>query len=263
MKRRVFMTLLMTALILTFQPYANAEDKAENPYKIPDSALSISKENTYSNGTQDLPYLHPSELAQEFLNSTDEKITNPDLIRLLNESHIGNPLLGIGLRVSVYLGEWPLAYETAGTEVNWQYQKVNTNYLDNRGAQSPAQMTYSQDQQKKVTGGLTAAIPNAEAVRKMMMIHAGETTGLPLSFDTVIGQGTRKNQTYNVSTQQVGYLHSYVPAIHEKGNVTYGEVYVVVKGGKKRLEVKNITQQGIGAWIPVQDYLSFTYMAKN
>ena len=265
MKRLALIPLLLTLLLLSFQPIAHAEEKekAENPYNIPDSALSISKENTYSNGTQDLPYLQPSELAQEFLDSIEEKITNPDLIRLLNESHVGNPWLGLGVRVSVYLGDWPLAYESAGTEVNWQYQKVNTNYLDNRGASAPAQMTYAQDQQMKVSGGLSSSIPNAEAVRKMMMIHAGETTGLPLSFDTVIGQGTRKNQTYNVSTQQVGYLHSYVPAVREKGNVTYGEVYVVVKGGKKRLEIKNITEQGIGAWIPVQDYLSFTYMAKN
>ncbi|WYP27629.1 YfkD family protein [Alkalihalobacillus sp. FSL W8-0930] len=263
MKRKLCLLMLITVFLLTPFSHTHAKDKLDNPYKIPDSALSISKENTYTNGTQDLPYLHPSDLAKEFLESTDEEITNPDLIRLLNESHVGNPLLGLGLRVSVYLGEWPLAYESAGTEVNWQYQKVNTNYLDNRGANAPAQLTYAQDQQKKITGGLTATIPNAEAVRKMMMIHAGEKTGLPLSFETIIGQGTRKNQTYNVSTQQVGYLHSYAPAIHEKGNVTYGEVYVVVKGGKKRLEVKNITQQGIGAWIPVQDYLSFTYMAKN
>ncbi|TSB45214.1 YfkD famly protein [Alkalicoccobacillus porphyridii] len=263
MKQLAFSIIVIVTMLFHSQPFAFAKEAAENPYKVPDSALSISKENTYTNGTQDLPYLHPSELAQEFLDSTDEKIANPDLIRLLNESHVGNPLLGLGLRVSVYLGEWPLAYESAGTEVNWQYQKVNTNYVDNRGGHAPAQMTYSQDQQKKISGGLSAAIPNSEAVRKMMMIHAGQTTQLPLSFDTVIGQGTRTSQTYNVSTSQIGYLNAYVPAVQEKGNVTYGEVYVVIKNGKKRLEVKNVTQQGIGAWIPIQDYLSFTYMAKN
>ncbi len=97
----------------------------------------------------------------------------------------------------------------------------------------------------------------------MMMIKAAEKTGLPLAFETVIGHGTNKGQTYNVAPKNVGYLYSYVPAANEKGKVTYGEVYLTIKHGKQKIEVKNVTQQGIGAWIPVQDYLAFKYFTSN
>ncbi|WP_059105807.1 YfkD famly protein [Shouchella shacheensis] len=237
------------------------EPREEKSFAIPSSVLSISKENTYKNPTQDLPYLQPSSLAEKLLDSTSEKIENPDLIRIMNESSIHYPKLGFVMKASIYLGEWPLAYDSKETEVNWEYEKVNTNYSDNRGGKDSKTLTYTQEQQKKVSGGLTAKIPNAEAVEKMMMIHAAEKTSLPLSFDTVIGQGTKKNQTYNVPTKQVGYLHGHVPAVLEKGSVTYGEVYLTLKAGKPKLEVKNVTEQGIGAWIPVQDNVSFSFVA--
>ncbi|MDT8860952.1 YfkD family protein [Alkalihalobacillus sp. MEB130] len=265
MKRVVVALFAILLLAASGNVFAEGEGKKEEEkgFKIPDSVVKISKENTYTNPTQDLPYLQPSTLAKELLDSADVPIENPDLIRILNESTINDSKLALGFRASIYLGEWPLAYESDGTEVNWEYQKVNTNYADNRGGRSPQKLTYNQEQQKKVNGGLTAKIPNSEAVKKMMMIKATEHTSLPLSFETVIGQGTRKNNTYNVAPKQVGYLHSYVPAANEKGKVTYGEVYLTFKGGKRKLEVKNVTQQGIGAWIPIQDHLSFTFVAAN
>lgn len=264
MKRMIVVLVTMLFLTTSFHVTADEGEKKEKKvFEIPDSVLNITKENTYTNPTQDLPYLQPSDLAKELLESSDVKIENPDLIRILNESTINDSKLALGFRASIYLGEWPLSYNSAGTEVNWEYQKVNTNYIDNRGGRAPQKLTYKQEQQKKVTGGLTAKIPNSEAVKKMMMIKAAEYTNLPLSFETVIGQGTRKSNTYNIAPKQVGYLHSYVPAANEKGKVTYGEVYLMFKGGKRKLEVKNVTQQGVGAWIPVQDHLSFTFMAAN
>ncbi|KMK74998.1 YfkD famly protein [Alkalihalobacillus pseudalcaliphilus] len=233
-------------------------------FEIPNSVLNIGKDNTYTNPTQELPYLKPSELAQRLIDTSEAvSIKNPDLVKILNESTISFPKLAIGFRASIYLGEWPLSYESEGTEVNWEFQKVNTNYVDNRGGNAVHKLKYYQEQQKKINGGLTAKIPNSEAVQKMMMIKAAEVTHLPLSFDTVIGQGTKKEQTYNVPPSQVGYLNSYVPAVHETGKVTYGEVFLTFKGGKSSIEVKNITQQGIGAWIPIQDHLSFTFMSSN
>ncbi|GIN13945.1 hypothetical protein J26TS2_38120 [Shouchella clausii] len=264
MKRIAFL-LLAFMLAITAPAYGKSEanEPEQTSFKIPDSVLSISKENTYKNATQDLPYLQPSEFAEQLLQSTEEQIQNPDLIRLMNESSIQFPRLGFAMRASIYLGEWPLAYQSKGTEVNWEYQKVNTNYIDNRGGNAPKSMSYLQEQQKKVTGGLSAKIPNGEAVKKMMMISAAEKTSLPLAFDTVVGQGTKKNQKYNVPSRQVGYLYGYVPAVQEKGNVTYGEVYLTIKGGKPKLDVKNVTEQGISAWIPVQDNISFTFMAST
>ncbi len=258
--------VLLTMLLLTtsFHAYAEKEGKKDNKaFHIPDSVLNISKENTYTNPTQDLPYLQPSSLAKELLESTDVEIENPDLIRILNESTMNDFKLALGFRASIYLGEWPLSYDSAGTDVNWEYQKVNTNYMDNRGGRAPQKLNYNQEQQKKVSGGLTAKIPNSEAVKKMMMIKAAEHTNLPLSFETVIGQGTRKTNTYNIAPKQIGYLYSFVPAANEKGKVTYGEVYLTFKGGNRKLEVKNVTQQGVGAWIPVQDHLSFSFMTAN
>lgn len=258
--KKLFIFLIVLLITLNVTSYSFAEKKDEKKAEqIPNYVVNISKENTYPNPTQDLPYLQPSEMAKDLLDSSNEKIENPELIRILNESSIKGTRLGFGINASIYLGQWPLAYESAETNVNWEYHKVNTNYLDNRGNREGRNIKYNQEQQKKVTGGLTAKIANPDQVQKMMMIKAAENTGLPLAFDTVIGHGTKKDQIYNVSPKQVGYLYTYVPAANEKGKVTYGEVYVVVKHGKKRVEVKNVTQQGIGAWIPVQDHVALKF----
>ncbi|WP_096201757.1 YfkD famly protein [Bacillus sp. FJAT-45350] len=261
------LSVIMLALFLTLLPlHTLAEEDAKEEKKgskIPDYVLNISKENTYHNPTQDLPHLKPSDLAEELLSESEVKIENPELIRLLNESSIGNSKLALGFKASIYLGEWPLSYDSTETNVNWEYQKVNTNYIDNRGGNSAQKLKYTQEQQKKVSGDLTAKVPNSEAVKKMMMIKAAENTGLPLGFETIIGHGTKKDHSYNVAPKNVGYLYGYVPAANEKGKVTYGEVYITIKGGKQHLEVKNVTQQGIGAWIPVQDYMSFRFLSAN
>lgn len=239
--------------------YGEGKKNDKKNFPLPDYVLDISKDNTYPNPTQDLPHLQPSELTQKLLESTYVKIENPELIRLLNESSITNAKSALLLRASIYLGEWPLSYDSVETSVNWEYQKVNTNFIDNRGGNDAKRLQYVQEQQKKVTGGLTAKIPRGEEVKKMMMMKAAEKTGLPLAFETIIGYGTKKDQVYNVAPRNVGYLYGYVPAANEKGKVTYGEVYLVMKAGKPKLEIKNVTQQGIGAWIPVQDHLSFQF----
>ena len=97
----------------------------------------------------------------------------------------------------------------------------------------------------------------------MMLLKASEKTKLPLSFDTIIGAGTKKDQYYNIPSKKLGYLDAYAPAVNEKGTVTYGEVYLVLKGGKRSIEIKNVTSQGIGAWIPIQDYVSFKFSATD
>lgn len=53
----------------------------------------------------------------------------------------------------------------------------------------------------------------------------------------------------------LGYLNGFAPAVNEKGNVTYGEVYLMLKGSKKSIVIKNVTSQGISAWIPIQDHV--------
>jgi YfkD-like protein len=229
----------------------------------PSSVVDITKENTYPNPTQDLPYLEPSKFTKQLLDSANVKIENPELIRLLNESSVSSTPFAIGYRAKIYLGQWPLNYQSLETSTNWEYQKVNTNFLDNRGGNASQKLYYKQEMQKHVRGGLTAPIPNEEAVQKMMLNAAMKKTNLPLAFSTVVGIGTKKDHPYQVPAKKLGYLYAYAPAVNEKGKVTYGEVYVVLKGNKKKIVVKNVTTRGIGAWIPVQDRLYFSYVVSE
>ncbi len=230
---------------------------------IPPSVLNIAKENTYPNSTQDLPYLQPSEFAQSLIDTSKIKIENPELIHMLNESAVGKAPFSFGYRATIYLGHWALNYQSSETAPNWEYQKVNTNFFDNRANLTPHPIHYVQEMQKVVRGGLTAKIPSSPDVQKMMLIKAAEKTHLPLAFETIIGGATKKDQVYNIPAKRLGYLNAYASAINEKGKVTYGEVYVILKGSKRSLLIKNITSQGIGAWIPVQDHLSFNFMASE
>lgn len=260
----IVMTLFLT--LFSFQAFISAENTRPNKQskiKVPDSVLDITKENTYPNPTQDLPYLQPSDLAKTLLGTTDVPIQNPDLIRILNESSINTTPTAIGFRATIYLGQWPLSYESTETNINWEYKQANTNKFDNRGGKSPQKIHFIQEEEKIIKGGLTSRINNAEEVQKMMMLTAMKKTELPLSFDTVIGQGTKKDQVYNVAPKKLGYLYAYAPAVNEKGKVTFGEVYLEFKGSKVKLNIKNVTQQGIGAWIPVQDHLSFKFITTD
>ncbi|WP_080848410.1 YfkD famly protein [Cytobacillus gottheilii] len=240
-----------------------AEKKESKAISIPSSVLNITKENTYPNPDQDMPTLQPSDLTQKLIDSSKVKIENPDLIRMLNETTVNSTPFAIGYKAVVYLGQWPLNYESTETAPNWEYQKINTNYFDNRGGKAPYQIHFVQEAQKVVKGGLTAKIPNSEDVKKMMLLKATEKTGLSLAFETIIGGGTKKDNVYNIPPKRLGYLYGYAPAINEKGKVTYGEVYLMLKGNKKVIVVKNVTSQGIGAWIPVQDHMSFGFMVSE
>lgn len=256
--------MLYSSLFVFAEKKKDEEKRAEEPkqaVQIPNSVITITKENTYPNPTQDLPTLRPSELTEELINSSKEKIENPDLIKMLNETSVNSTPFALGYRAVVYLGKWPLNYESTETSPNWEYQKINTNYFDNRGGSTNYQIHYVQEAQKMVRGGLTAKVPKTEQVKEMMLLKAAEKTNLPLAFETVIGAGTKNDRVYNIPPKRLGYLYGYAPAVNEKGKVTYGEVYLMLKGSKKKIIVKNVTTQGIGAWIPVQDHVSFGFLA--
>ncbi|KYD00631.1 YfkD famly protein [Bacillus atrophaeus] len=256
MKKLCKATLIV---LLSFSFFGVQPIHAKKPFKVPDSVASISKENTYPNASQDQPTLQPSKLAQELLDTSEVAIENPHLIKMLNESTISGTPLAVGYRATVFLGKWALGYESNETVANWEYKKINTNRADNRGGEQTAEMRYSQERQFRVKGGLTAKVPNAEDVRSMMMQKAMKKTNLPLAFETVVGAGTKRDQMYKIAAKKLGYLNAYAPAVNEKGKVTYGEVYLVLKGNKRKLVVKNVTSQGIGAWIPVQDHVTFSF----
>ncbi len=244
--------IIVSLVLMLFVPYSNA-------YASP-ALVDISKENTYPNPLQNIPELQPSELTKALLETANVKIHNPDLIKMLNDSTIFAPPTAIGYRASIFLGQFPLNYTSQETKINYEHEKVNTNYVDNRGRSTPEQLTYRQEAQKQIKGNLTARISQEEVVKKMVLVTAMKNTNLPLAFQTTIGFGTQKGQKYNAQLGKVSYLYTYNPAVSEKGTITYGEVYLVLKGRKKTLVVKNVTSQGIGAFIPVQDKITFRFL---
>lgn len=252
--------LCCVAAVLCFS--AASEAKGPLPAKLPEYVADISKENTYPNPSHDESELVPSGHTQSLLNSSKVAIDNPTLIKLLNESSLHPSKWSIAYSARIYLGEWPLNYASKETTVNWEYKRISDNAVDARGSTEGQKLSYIQENEAKVTGGLTASVPKKEEVNQLIMAKAMKKTHLPISFSTVVGRGTKIDRPYQVDPKHIGHLYGYVPAVNEKGKITYGEVFLVLKGGKACLEVKNVIEQGIGAWMPIQDHVSLRYLAK-
>lgn len=247
------MLLIISILLLTSPAQPSAETQ------IPETVKNISRQNTYPNADTIPERVQPSQSTEKLLESTDYIIENPNLIRMLNESTIRNSFLSFGLRSSIYLGNWALSYDSKETTPNWEYSLANINHFDNRKGNAVKELTYRQLNQFTATGGLTTPTENEEDVKKLMMFKAQEKSRLNLSFQTTIGKETTSNTIMKVPLNKVGYLQAYVPAINEKGTVIYGEVYLQLHGSKSKLVIKNVTNTGVSAWIPIQDYISFKY----
>ncbi|GGB59714.1 hypothetical protein F3157_21595 [Virgibacillus dakarensis] len=264
-RRKIWQIALIVFVITLISPvnsFGADKKKAKDDFKVPSHALNISKENTFPNSTEDQEIVEPSKATKGLINEVDVPIENPDLIKMLNETTVKPSFLAIGYRGMIYLGRWPINYKSSETTVNWEYQQINENELNNMGGDSTQKINYIQKQQTEVEGALTNKITKPDDIKKMMLLKAKEKADLPLSYKTVIGQNTKKDNSYAVPTEKIGTLKAYAPAVSEKGQVTFGEVYIKLKGNKKSIVVKNVTKQGIGAWIPIQDYVSFTFNLK-
>ncbi|MFC4025724.1 YfkD family protein [Oceanobacillus longus] len=260
---KIIAFVIVAFLLSLFSPSAGlAEKKPDKDIEIPSHVLDISKENTYPNSTEDQEVVEPSELTQELLDEMSIPIENPDLIKMLNESSISPSPISIGYRGMIYLGRWALNYNSEESNINWEYQQINMNELNNLGGDTPQNMNYIQQEQKEIKGALTNKIADPDDIKKMMLLKAKGKTKLPLSYNTIIGKNTKKDNSYGVPVKKYGELQAYAPAVNEKGQVTFGEVYVKLKGSKKSIEIKNVTKQGIGAWIPIQDHISFSFQLK-
>lgn len=265
MKTRTYITALIVfafVLLLPLNSFGKEKEKPKREFDVPSHVLDISKENTFPNSTEDQEVVEPSELTKELMDEVDIPIENPDLIKMLNETSIKPSPIAFGYRGMVYIGRWPLNYKSDDTNINWEYQKVNVNELNNIGGDTNQKLNYTQQNKKEIKGALTNKITNPDDIKKMILLKAKEKTKLPLSYTTVIGKDTRKENSYNVPAKKYGYLQAYAPAVNEKGQVTFGEVYFQLKGSKKSIVIKNVTKQGIGAWIPIQDYVSFSFQVK-
>jgi hypothetical protein len=267
MKVRILTIVVACLYALVFPILSTAEEqkdakKSKDPFEIPSHVLDISKENTYPNTSENQEVIEPSELTKELMEGTKVPIKNPDLIKMLNESTLDPSPVAIGYRGMIYLGRWPLNYESLETNINWEYQKINTNELNNLGGDVNQVMNYVQQEQKEIKGALTNKINNPNDIKKMMLLATKEKTKLPLSYQTVIGKNTKKENSYNIPAEKFGELNAYAPAVNEKGQVTFGEVYIQLKGSNKGITIKNVTKQGIRGWIPIQDHVSFSFQIK-
>lgn len=241
---------------------ADAKGKKKESVEIPSHVLDISKENTYPNSTEDQEVVEPSDLTKKLIEEVEIPIENPDLIKMMNETSLKPSPVAVGYRGMIYMGRWPLNYKSDETNINWEYQPINKNELNNLGGDTDQEMNYVQQDEKEIKGALTNKISNPDDVKKMILLKTKNKTELPLSYSTVIGQNTKKDNSYGVPVKKNGKLQAYAPAVNEKGQVTFGEVYIKLKGSKKSIVVKNVTKQGIGAWIPVQDHVSFSFQLK-
>lgn len=242
--------------------FAKEKEEKKDEYEVPDHVLSIAKENTFPNKTKDTEEIEASDATNELLETTDINITNQGLIQMLNETTIKPSPIGIGYRGMIFLGRWPLAYESQQTAVNWEYHEINQNKLNNLGGDADQVMSYHQDERREILGALTNEITDPDDIRLMMLQVAKDKTNLPLTYQTVIGEQTSLKNSYHVAADEYGILQAYAPAVYEKGKVTFGEVYIELKGNKKSIVVKNIVKQGIGAWIPIQDHVSLSFILK-
>ncbi|MFG6149804.1 YfkD family protein [Halobacillus sp. B23F22_1] len=254
--------LIVLISIFSFvQPLSGFAEQKENKAQseIPSHVLNISKDNTYPNSTEDQEVLEAEKLTDELINNSDVRISNPELIEMLNETTIRPSPFAIGYRGEIFLGRWPLSYESKERNTNWEYQEINVNELNNQGGQKNEEISYEQKEEKHIKGGLTTKATHSEQMMKLILLEAQNNTKVPLSFQSVIGRGTKQNNKYAVPVNKVGKLHAYAPALNEKGEVAFGDVYIQLKGSKMSIDVKNVTRQGIGAWIPIQDHVSFSF----
>jgi len=259
--RKVLYVLIAFFLIFSFGIGQNVgiANASTGKLKIPDSVKDISRQNTYPNPDMDPEYVQPSASTLELFKTTEYEIENPNLIRLLNETSIQTSKLAIGFKANIYLGNWALHYDSKETSVNWEYKEANSNKYDNRGGRETIELTYEQNDDFTAHGGLTTQVMAEDEVKKLMIADAKGKTGLNLAFESTIGKGTKLDTIMRVPPKKIGYLNAFIPAASERGNVLYGEVYLHIKGNEKKLVIKNVTQKGVGAWIPVQDKLTFKY----
>lgn len=165
---RLFIIVLMLLFPLT--TFAKENKDSKEAIEIPSHVLNISKENTFPNVTEDQEVVEPSALTKELVEAVDIAIENPNLIKLLNETSIKTSPIALGYRGEVYLGRWALNYESTDTTINWEYQKINQNELNNIGGDQPQVMSYNQEERKEIQGALTNKIKNPEDVKMMILM---------------------------------------------------------------------------------------------
>lgn len=262
MERGIKLKKLLSCLLLTFVLLLIPK-LADAKVQIPSSVYNIEKENTVTNSSIDDISIEPNGLAKKLIKSSNVKIENPSLVSLLNETQISKNPMAFWYRAKIFLGKWPLNYQSDETNVNWEYEKINTNVVDNRGGTGSALLNYNQQTFKSIKGHMTPDVSKNGDIQNMILGKVVKQTGLPADLEAKVGAGTKKENRYQVPVRKIGLMNAYIPVVLDKGKVTYGEVYLVLKGGKPSIEVKNISTHGVSSLFPVQDYVSLKLQTAN
>lgn len=256
MMEKLGLSVILCLMMLTIPLIA--ESKGDKPNDL----ISIEKENTYNQISEEDTTIEASPLVQELLADVNVEIDNPLLIKSLNESTINPSPFAIGYRANVYLGHWPLSYQSESSEIHWDFQTVNTNEVNNVNGEKNEEIYYYQTEEKHVDGALTAQVEKTDQIKQMILQKAREQHDFPLTFRAVIGEETKLSKTYSVPPSTIGVLKANIPMVKDSGQVTLGEVYLELKGSKKSLVIKNVTKQEVGAFIPIADHLTFKFETK-
>ena len=220
------------------------------PEKIPSHVQSIEKENTVEQASRDLVVVEPADLTKKWLDGTDLAITNPYLIEQLNKTEVNQSIFAFGYSSEVYLGRWPLSYQSAESSVNWAYQKINDNFV------APGKPTYLQGEDRLISGGIQNKVSNSEQVQNMILANAKERIHWPIDFEANFGANTKKVLSLG-NESGADQLQAYAAAVKETGKITYGEVYLTMTGRKQALKINNIVEEELTTWLPVQNHLAF------
>ncbi|SFM45760.1 YfkD-like protein [Gracilibacillus orientalis] len=252
------LSAILCLMMLTIPLLVESKEEEQADHDL----VSIENENTYKQVSEEETMIEPSKLVKELLEDVNVKIDNPLLIKSLNESTIKPSPFAFGYRANVFLGHWPLSYQSELSEVNWDFQTVNTNELNNVKGEKNQEIYYYQIEEKHVEGALTAKIDQTDQIKQMILQKARSQHEYPLTFHAVVGKETKLSKTYTVPTSKTGILKANIPVVKDTGQVTLGEVYLELKGSKKNLVIKNVTKQEVGAFIPIANHLTFTFETK-
>lgn len=224
--------------------------------QIPSHVQSVEDENTMEQKGSEIIESEAKGLAKEWLEKSEIEITNPHFINQLNETDVNKSIFAFGYSSEVYLGRWPLHYESMESSVNWAYQKINDNYIAGK------ELIYSQNEEEQVIGGLQPKVANSDQVQNMILLNTKERINWPIDYEAVFGVYTEKSLPMSNDTK-ANYLEAYAGAVKETGLITYGEVYLTMTGRNQEITVKNIVEEEVVAWLPIQNHLSFHLKTNN
>ncbi|WP_017473747.1 YfkD family protein [Amphibacillus jilinensis] len=237
--------------LCTFTPVTAATDFISTfSQNLPSHVQSVEEENTVEQKQETIKDIDVEGFVEKLLKKSEVEITNPHFIEQLNATDVNNSKFAFGYSSEVYLGRWPLHYQSKETSVNWAYQKINENFV------SGTPLTYLQNEEAQISGGIQNKVANSDQVQSMVLTSVSERVEWPIAYKAVFGATTEK-QIPLANEAGAERLEAYAAAVKESGIITYGEVYLSMTGRNQTLKIKNVVEEEVMTWLPIQHYLAF------